>query len=114
MAIAGESASGDHQKHPLLGRVASNAVTVAGMRSSDIPGWGFGLWLFSYLLGFVLYAFVPPAQTGWYAMPLAATIVVLWRRICIGSLREAVLLGVATDKRYLFGAAEQRLSAVPL
>jgi hypothetical protein len=61
-----------------------------------VVGWGFGLWLLGYILGFVFYALVPPALIGWCVMPLgiAATCLVLWRRARPGSLRDAILLGV--------------------
>jgi hypothetical protein len=31
--------------------------------------WGFVLWLFGYVLGFVFFAFVPKDLIGWYIMP---------------------------------------------
>ena len=39
--------------------------------------WGFILWLFGYILGFVFFAIVPTNVIGWYVMPLAI-IVTLW------------------------------------
>lgn len=39
--------------------------------------WGFILWLFGYILGFVFFAFVPKELIGWYIMPIAV-IVILW------------------------------------
>lgn len=62
----------------------------------DVIGWGFGLWLIGYLLGFVFFALVPPAQIGWYVMPLgiAITCLVLWKRVHPGSIRDGVLIGV--------------------
>lgn len=46
-------------------------------------GWGFALWLFGYILGFIFFALVPPAEIGWYIMPLGvlATLWVLWKKI---------------------------------
>ena len=63
----------------------------------DLFGWGFALWLFGYLLGFVFYAFVPPAQIGWYVMPLgiAATCLVLWKFVAFDTLTDGVWLGIA-------------------
>lgn len=45
--------------------------------------WGFMLWLFGYVLGFVFFAFVPKAVMGWYIMPLGAvaTLWVLFKKI---------------------------------
>lgn len=39
--------------------------------------WGFILWLIGYVLGIILFAFVPQEQIGWYIMPLGV-IVTLW------------------------------------
>ncbi len=39
--------------------------------------WGFILWLFGYVLGFVFFAFVPQEAIGWLIMPLGV-IVTLW------------------------------------
>ncbi len=39
--------------------------------------WGFGLWLFGYILGILFFAFVPKELIGWYIMPIAV-IVTLW------------------------------------
>lgn len=46
-------------------------------------GWGFGLWLFGYILGFVFFALVPPAVLGWYIIPfgIAFTLWVLLKKI---------------------------------
>ena len=43
--------------------------------------WGFILWLFGYILGFVFFAFVPKEMIGWYVMPLGivATLFVLFK-----------------------------------
>lgn len=45
--------------------------------------WGFALWLFGYILGFVFFAFVPKDIMGWYIMPFGflATLWVLFRKI---------------------------------
>ena len=44
-------------------------------------GWGFGLWLFGYALGIVLFAMVPTAAIGWIITPIGVslTIAVLLR-----------------------------------
>ena len=39
--------------------------------------WGFILWLFGYILGFVFYAFVPKDQIGFYILPLGLALM-LW------------------------------------
>ena len=36
----------------------------------DVLGWGFGLWLFGYLLGIALFVLVPPAMIGWIITPI--------------------------------------------
>lgn len=43
----------------------------------DLFGWGFLLWLIGYLLGIVLFAFVPPALIGWVIMPIGV-VITLW------------------------------------
>ncbi len=45
--------------------------------------WGFALWLFGYILGFVFFALVPKDVLGWYIMPfgLAAILWVLFKKI---------------------------------
>ena len=43
----------------------------------DVLGWGFGLWLFGYLLGIILFVLVPPAMLGWIITPIG-TLVTLW------------------------------------
>lgn len=35
--------------------------------------WGFFLWLFGYILGFIFFAFVPKEQIGIYILPLGVT-----------------------------------------
>jgi hypothetical protein len=60
-------------------------------------GWGFALWFFGYVLGFVFYAVAPPDLIGWYVMPLgiAAACLVLWKWVRLVSMRDALLLGIA-------------------
>jgi hypothetical protein len=62
----------------------------------DVIGWGVGLWLFGYILGFVFYGLLPPALIGWYVMPLgiAATVLALWRWVTPTSWPEAAMLGL--------------------
>ena len=45
--------------------------------------WGFVLWLFGYILGFVFFAFAPKDLIGWYIMPfgIIATLWVLFKKI---------------------------------
>ena len=45
--------------------------------------WGFILWLFGYILGFVFFALVPKDVLGWYIMPfgIAFTLWVLFKKI---------------------------------
>lgn len=62
----------------------------------NVFGWGFLLWLIGYVLGFIFYAFVPPAQIGWYVMPfgIVITILVLRKWVHVGTMRYAILLGI--------------------
>ena len=62
----------------------------------DVLGYGFVLWLIGYVLGFVFYAFVPPAEIGWYVMPLgiAITLYVLWNYIRMQLMRDALTIGI--------------------
>ncbi|MFZ6015989.1 MAG: hypothetical protein ACOYUZ_06605 [Patescibacteria group bacterium] len=39
--------------------------------------WGFALWLFGYVLGFVFYPFIPKDMLGWVIMPFGL-IAILW------------------------------------
>jgi hypothetical protein len=45
--------------------------------------WGFLLWLFGYILGFIFFAFVPKDLIGWYITPfgVVATLWVLFKKI---------------------------------
>lgn len=45
--------------------------------------WGFALWLFGYILGFIFFAFVPKDSLGWYILPfgIIATLWVLFKKI---------------------------------
>lgn len=59
-------------------------------------GWGAVLWLFGYVLGFVLFAFVPVSAIGWFITPVA-TVVTLWvllKKLKANSLTYYFLIGV--------------------
>lgn len=54
------------------------------------------LWLFGYVLGFVLFAFVPVSAIGWFITPVA-TVVTLWvllKKLKENSLTYYFLIGV--------------------
>ena len=59
-------------------------------------GWGVGLWLIGYLLGFVLYMFVPTSLIGWVIMPIGIfiTLWVLRTKIKSASLRHYFFLAI--------------------
>lgn len=40
----------------------------------DALGWGTGLWLIGYVLGFVFFAFVPAPLIGWFIMPIGVLV----------------------------------------
>ena len=58
--------------------------------------WGFVLWLFGYVLGFVFFAFVPKDSIGWYILPLGviATFWVLLKKIKREEFKCYIGLGV--------------------
>jgi hypothetical protein len=58
--------------------------------------WGFILWLFGYILGFVFFAFVPKEMIGWYVMPLGivATLFALFKWIKREEFTCYIRLGV--------------------
>lgn len=63
----------------------------------DAFGWGIGLWLIGYILGFALFAFVPTSLVGWVIMPIGI-LVTLWvvlKKIKSGSFRHYALVAVA-------------------
>ncbi len=39
-------------------------------------GWGLGLWLIGYVLGFIFFMFVPANLIGWFIMPIGAAITI--------------------------------------
>lgn len=56
----------------------------------DSVGWGVGLWLIGYILGIVLFPFVPGNAIGWIIMPIGV-IVTLWvsiKKVKFKSFRE--------------------------
>lgn len=56
--------------------------------------WGFVLWLIGYLLGIVLFAFVPQSLLGWTIMPIGV-IITLWvlvKKVKVETFRDYVLL----------------------
>ncbi|HEX8994228.1 MAG TPA: hypothetical protein VF803_03185 [Candidatus Paceibacterota bacterium] len=75
----------------------------------DAFGWGIGLWLIGYILGFVLFAFVPVSLIGWVITPIgiAITLLVLLKNIRHDSLRAYILIacawtGIAILLDYIF------------
>ena len=62
----------------------------------DSLGWGFGLWLIGYALGFVFFFLVPPAYVGWAIAPIgtAITLWVLIKKVKATDLRHYVVLAV--------------------
>lgn len=65
--------------------------------SKDAFGWGFALWLVGYILGFLLFAFVPVSLIGWFITPVGVliTLWVLFTRIRSNSMRHYALVALA-------------------
>lgn len=63
----------------------------------DMFGWGIALWFIGYLVGILLFFFVPPSMIGWVIMPIGAiiTILVLLKKIKEESLKYYLLLAAA-------------------
>jgi len=63
---------------------------------TDVLGWGFGLWLFGYLLGIALFAFVPPAALGWVITPIGISVSlwVLFKKIKSQTLSHYLSIGI--------------------
>ncbi|MCM2339319.1 MAG: hypothetical protein NDI62_02585 [Burkholderiales bacterium] len=62
----------------------TNAVpTSKGKIFLNTVFWGFILWLFGYILGFVFFAIAPKELIGWYILPfgVAFTLFVLIKRV---------------------------------
>ncbi len=59
-------------------------------------GWGFGLWLFGYLLGVALFFVVPVALIGWVITPVAVLVTawVLLTRVRVVSIRAQAVVGL--------------------
>lgn len=57
--------------------------------------WGFLLWLFGYILGIILFAFVPKDAIGWYILPfgIILTLLVLFKKIHRKSFGSFIALG---------------------
>ena len=62
----------------------------------DTLGWGFLLWLLGYVLGIILFMFVPPSILGWIIMPIGIvlTLWVLIKKIKGNSFQYYLLLAV--------------------
>ncbi len=62
----------------------------------DTLGWGIGLWLFGYILGIVLFAFVPTSLLGWIITPIGtlAILFVLFKKIKATSLPYYLSLSI--------------------
>lgn len=62
----------------------------------DAFGWGFLLWLIGYVLGIMLFFFVPPELLGWVITPfgVAITLWVIFKKINSLKLKYYVQLAV--------------------
>ncbi len=63
----------------------------------DTLGWGVGLWLIGYVLGFAFFAFVPAALIGWVIMPIGIllTLWVLLKKIKSEVFQHYALMAIA-------------------
>ena len=75
----------------------------------DAVGWGIGLWLIGYLLGFAFFFVVPLHLIGWFITPIAVVITlwILLKKIGGSSLAyyakvAAVWVAIAVVFDYLF------------
>jgi len=59
-------------------------------------GWGIGLWFVGYVLGILLFSFVPANAIGWIISPIGViiTLWVLLKRIKNTNIRYYVWLGI--------------------
>lgn len=62
----------------------------------DCLGWGFILWLIGYVLGIILFPFVPNSLIGWIIMPVGIliTLWVLLKKIKQDSIKDYFLIAV--------------------
>jgi hypothetical protein len=62
----------------------------------DALGWGFVLWLIGYVLGILLFAFVPVSLIGWIITPIGVviTIWVTFKKVKGATLRYYCLLAI--------------------
>ena len=62
----------------------------------DALGWGIGLWLIGYILGFAFFFILPPALLGWIIMPIGAviTIWVLIKKVKSHDFRFYLILAI--------------------
>jgi hypothetical protein len=62
----------------------------------DALGWGFGLWLIGYVLGFIFFFIVSPSLIGWFVTPLGViiTLWVLLKKVKGGTLGYYLALAV--------------------
>jgi len=63
----------------------------------DALGWGVALWFIGYVLGVVLFVFVPATLLGWIIMPIGIviTLFVLLKKIKSESFQQYALIAVA-------------------
>jgi hypothetical protein len=62
----------------------------------DTFGWGLLLWFIGYVLGILLFAFVPPSLLGWIIMPIGTgiTLWVLFKKVQGTSFRHYILIAL--------------------
>jgi len=62
----------------------------------DGLGWGFILWLIGYLLGIILFFFLPPSLIGWVILPIGVliTLWVLLNKIGKGSIQYFLIMAI--------------------
>lgn len=63
----------------------------------DLLGWGLALWLIGYLLGILLFMFVPQGSIGWVIMPIGIVITlwVLFKKIKSNIPRYYIQIAIA-------------------
>lgn len=63
----------------------------------DVFGWGIGLWLIGYVLGFVFFAFVPASLIGWVIIPIGIliTLWILLRKIKSELFQHYIFVAIA-------------------